>query len=133
MDNSTISALSNALDFGSARIQAISGNLSNVNTPGYKRKDASFASLLEGQEGVDPAPLAPRRTNPRHLSLDAGDFQTSPAITTQGGDSLRADGNNVDVDAEGARLAQAELFYNGAAQMIAGQFSGLKYVIAGGR
>lgn len=133
MDNSTISALSHALDFGSARIQAISGNLSNVNTPGYKRKDASFASLLEGQDGVDPSPLAPRRTNPRHLSLDEGDIQTNPAITTRGSDSVRADGNNVDVDAEGARLAQAELFYNGAAQMIAGQFSGLKYVIAGGR
>ncbi len=125
MDNSTISALSRALDFGSARIGAISGNLSNVNTPGYKRKDASFASLLEGQDGGDSPFLAPRRTNFRHLSLDAGDLQT--------GDSVRADGNNVDIDAEGARLAQAELFYNGAAQLIAGQFSGLKYAIAGGR
>ena len=133
MDNSTISALSRALDFGSARIGAISGNLSNVNTPGYKRKDASFASLLEGQDGGDSPFLAPRRTNFRHLSLDAGDLQTGPAITTQGGDSVRADGNNVDIDAEGARLAQAELFYNGAAQLIAGQFSGLKYAIAGGR
>ncbi len=131
MDNSTISALTHALDFGSTRLQAISNNLSNINTPGYKRKDASFASLLEGQNGGDTLRTSGQAANARHLSLDGGSDPSHPSITTQGGDSARADGNNVDVDAEGARLAQAELFYNANAQMLAGQFSGLKYVIEG--
>ncbi len=131
MDNSTISALTNALDYGSVRLQAISNNLSNINTPGYKRKDASFAALLDAQNADDPQLTTGRLTNARHLSLSEDVDPAHPAIVTQGGDSTRADGNNVDVDAEGARLAQAELFYNGAAQMLAGQFSGLKYVIEG--
>lgn len=134
MDNSTIAALTRALDFGSTRLQAISNNLSNVNTPGYKRKDASFAMLLEGQSGgIDAAPLTGRMTSSRHMPLDMAMDGTHSSIVTVGGDSIRADGNNVDVDAESARLAKAEIFYNGAAQMLAGQFSGLKYVISGGR
>ncbi len=131
MDNSTIAALTNALDFGSTRMQAISNNLSNINTPGYKRKDASFAALLEAQDGGDALRTSAQAGGARRLSLDGDTDPSHPAIVTQGGDSARADGNNVDVDAEGARLAQAELFYNANAQMLAGQFSGLKYVIEG--
>ncbi len=131
MDNSTISALTNALDFGTVRLQAISNNLSNINTPGYKRKDASFAALLDAQNGDDALRTSGQAANARHLSLDGDTDAAHPTLVTQGGDSTRADGNNVDVDAEGARLAQAELFYNASAQMLAGQFSGLKYVIEG--
>ena len=51
MDNSTIDLLGRALDFGSARLQAVSGNLSNVNTPGFKRQDVSFGTLLAQASG----------------------------------------------------------------------------------
>ena len=44
---------------------------------------------------------------------------------------MRPDGNNVDVDAESARLAQAQIYYAGAAQLIQGQFANLKSVIKG--
>ena len=139
MDNSTINALTTALDFGSARLEAISNNLSNVNTPGYKRKDVSFQAMLDtarssdGNGGDDAEMTTGRLTDPRHLSLDDGQAPPNPAIVTEGGESMRADGNNVDVDAEGARLAAAQIYYSGAAQMLQGQFSTLKYVIAGGK
>jgi flagellar basal-body rod protein FlgB len=45
---------------------------------------------------------------------------------------MRADGNNVDIDAEASRLAAASIYYQGAAQLMQGQFAGLKYVISGG-
>ncbi len=131
MDNSTISALTNALDFGTVRLQAISNNLSNINTPGYKRKDASFAALLGAQDGGLPLRTSGQATDARHIAMGGDSDPAHPAIVIQSGDSTRADGNNVDIDAEGARLAQAELFYNASAQMLAGQFSGLKYVIEG--
>ena len=44
---------------------------------------------------------------------------------------MRADGNNVDIDAEGGRLAAAQIYYQGVAQLMQGQFAALKYVIAG--
>ena len=114
MDTSTFTALSQALDLGSARLQAISNNLSNINTPGFKRQDATFAALLQSAEGGD------------------GDGSGSPTLVTQRGGSMRPDGNNVDIDAETSRLAATEIYYQGTSQLLAGQFSGLKYVISGG-
>ncbi len=131
MDNSTIDALTRALDFGSARMGAISGNLSNLSTPGYKRQDVSFDALLQDASGS--ANFTGRTDNPRDLSTTPDDAQSGPAVVTQSNGSARQDGNNVDVDAEGARLATTELFYDGAAQMLSGQFAALKYAIAGGR
>lgn len=115
MDNSVIQSLSSGLDFGSARLQAISNNLSNVSTPGYKRKDVSFESLLQSIS-----------SDSRSASIP------TPAIQEQPGGAMRADGNNVDIDAESSRLAAAEIYYQGVAQLLQGQFSGLKYVISGG-
>ena len=134
MDTSVIQSLSNGLDFGSARMQAISNNLSNVSTPGYRRKDVSFDALLNSITGDDDA-LAQRRTDPRHLSLDSGDASGNPTpnIQDQPGGAMRADGNTVDIDAESSRLAAAEIYYQGVSQLLQGQFSNMKYVIAGGR
>ena len=129
MDNSVIGTLAQALDFGSARLQAISNNLTNVNTPGYKRKDVSFDALLKSAQEDGDLPML--RTDPRHLSSDGGDAP-APTVVTEGGDAMRADGNNVDVDAEGNRLAAAQIYYQGAAQLIQNQFAALKYVIGQG-
>ncbi len=134
MDTSTFTALSQALDLGSARIQAISNNISNVNTPGFKRQDATFAALLQSAEAQGDT-LAQAAPDPRHLTLDddGGRGNGSPALVTQRSGSMRPDGNNVDIDAETSRMAAAEIYYQGAAQLMNGQFSGMKYVIAGGR
>lgn len=131
-----MNALTSALDFGSARLQAISNNLSNINTPGYKRKDVSFQAMLDAANSPDDGGAmlqTGRLTDARHMALDDGEARPNPAIITEGGDAMRADGNNVDVDAEGARLASAQIYYSAAAQMLQGQFSTLKYVIAGGK
>ncbi len=132
MDTSTFTDLSRALDLGSARLQAVSNNISNVNTPGFKRQDATFAALL--QDASSPDSLPQETTDPRHLTFadDPGNASAGPAMTTQSGGSMRADGNNVDIDAETSRLTAAEIYYQGAAQLMSGQFAAMKYVIAGG-
>ena len=134
MDTSTFTSLSRALDLGSARLQAASDNLANVNTPGFKRRDATFAALLQDAQS-DGGPLPQRTTDARHLTLadDPGSEAQGPALTTQTSGSMRADGNNVDIDAETSRLAAAEVYYQGAAQLMSGQFSAMKYAISGGR
>ncbi|BDI30920.1 flagellar basal body rod protein FlgB [Capsulimonas corticalis] len=135
MDNTTINLLSNALDFGSARMQALSNNLSNVNTPGYKRKDASFDSVLAAARGENQDDtLTMRVTDNRDIALpDDGAPKANPAIITTGGGAMRPDGNNVDIDSESTRMAAAQIYYQGAAQLVSGQFSALKYVIGGGK
>ena len=135
MDNTTINLLSSALDFGSARMQALTNNLSNINTPGYKRKDASFEAVLAAANGDNQDDtLAMRVSDDRHQTPpDDGAPKINPAIVTTGGGSMRPDGNNVDIDAETTRMAAAQIYYQGAAQLISGQFSNLKFVIAGGK
>ena len=129
MDTSTITALSQALDLGSARVQAVSNNLSNVNTPGYKRQDATFAALLQSaQEGEGVSQAAP---DPRDLTMDDTARAGSPTFVTQRQGQMRLDGNNVDVDAETSRLAAAEIYFQGATQLLTGQFANLKYAITG--
>ena len=132
MDHSVINTLASALDFGSTRLQAISNNLTNVNTPGYKRKDVSFDALLKSV-GDDGGDLPMLQTDPRHLSADGSESTISPtpAVITQSGDSMRADGNNVDIDLEGSRLAAAQIHYQGVAQLLQNQYAALKYVIQG--
>lgn len=128
-----MNALCSALDFGSARVQTLSNNLSNVSTPNYKRKDVSFQAMLDTAQGDGGGTLPLVTTDPRHISLADEDGRSGPVITTDNSTSMRTDGNNVDVDAEGARLASAQIYYMGAAQMLQGQFAALKYAISGGR
>ncbi len=133
MDTNPITALSQALDLGSARLSAISSNISNVNTPGFKRQDATFAALLDSAEN-DGNALAQATPDPRDLTMDGDPGQTGhPTLTTQQNGAMRPDGNNVDIDAETSRLAAAQIYYEGSAQLLSGQFSALKYVIAGGK
>ena len=131
MDNTTFTALSQALDLGSARMQAISSNISNVNTPGYKRQDATFAALLEAAQSGGA--LDQSADDSRDLSLTDTAGMSGPTLTTRNGGAMRPDGNNVDIDAETSRMAAAQIYYEGASQLMSGQFSGLKYVIAGGK
>ena len=131
MDTSTITALSQALDLGSARVQAISNNLSNVNTPGYKRQDATFAALLQSSEAGDTVSEA--TPDPGDMSLDDTSGGQSPTFVTQRQGQMRLDGNNVDIDAESSRLAASEIYFQGATQLLNVQFSDLKFVIAGGK
>ena len=131
ISTSTISALSQALDLGSMRLQAISNNLSNINTPGFKRQDATFAALLQSAEGGDDLPMA--ATDSRHMTLGEGGGAGSPTLVTQGSGSMRPDGNNVDIDAETSRMAATEIYYQGASQLLSGQFASMKYAISGGR
>lgn len=130
MDNSTISLL-RALDYGSAKQQAIANNMSNVNTPGYKRKDVPFTSLMQDAEDSFDT-LSMRKSNPRHM--DAGETDPlTPTIVTDSSGSMRLDGNNVDIDVEAGRLAETQIFYQGAAQLLQSHYSAIKYVISGGK
>jgi flagellar basal-body rod protein FlgB len=133
MDTNPITALSQALDLGSARLQAISSNISNVNTPGFKRQDATFAALLDSAES-DGSALAQATPDSRDLTMDDDPGQAGrPTFTTQQNVAMRPDGNNVDIDAETSRMAAAQIYYEGSAQLLSGQFSNLKFVIAGGK
>jgi flagellar basal-body rod protein FlgB len=95
----TSSALEVAIRGTEQRQTVLANNLANVNTPGFKRSDVSFQGAL-----ADALQSSGGDTS----VVDATQFST----TTDSSTSMRADGNNVDVDAESANLAKNQLLFD---------------------
>ena len=95
-------ALERALSGASQRHAALSENIANVNTVGYKRKDVDFHSALQaampgGSSAIANVPFA---------------------TATDDAAPVRADGNSVDMDTENAGLAQNALEYEALTQVL---------------
>ena len=123
----TFGALTQALDATALRQEAIASNLANVNTPGYKRKDVSFAlELAARQDG-----LALAGSNAAHLDTPDDSDNAPPKVVTDAAGAMRLDGNNIDPDAEAARLAETEVTYAALTQALSAQFASLRIAITG--
>ncbi len=124
--NKTTSLLSKALDIHSARQEVISGNLANIDTPGYRPKDIDFEKEL--QRAMDTTYTRVRRTNPSHLSGDSGimkeDFNPKMMIT-------ESKTTELNIDSEMAKMAQNNLLYEATARLLSNRLLALKTVIDG--
>lgn len=95
-------ALERAMQGSTLRQEALSENLANVNTPGYRRRDVDFHAALRaampgGSEAVAAVPVG---------------------ATVDSASPMRPDGNSVDVDVEAADLAQNALEYQALASVL---------------
>jgi flagellar basal-body rod protein FlgB len=141
LDSPLMSLLEKSLDYSSTQQSALSANISNINTPGYVRKDASFASVLASASEPDQAldtPLPGITDQPGQLPINAAyasqglsSSDDIPIVSDHSG-AMRSDGNNIDIDTEMSKLAQNQIYYQALTQFESGQLSGLKYVIGGG-
>lgn len=84
------------------RQTVLAANIANANTPGYQARDVqSFASVLEGAGGIEPA-----QTQPGHM---AGTLPTGLASVTSTPPEARAlDGNSVSLDKQLTQVADTE-------------------------
>jgi flagellar basal-body rod protein FlgB len=96
----TSSALEVAIRGTEARQTVLANNLANVNTPGFKRSDVSFQGAL--------ADALQSSSNGSTAGVDDTQFTTTTDTST----SMRADGNNVDVDTESANLSKNQLLFD---------------------
>ncbi len=108
--------LRNAMSRTSDRAGLLAGNLANVNTPGYKRKDVDFAIELE--ERTD-GPKGLQRLAAQGPKTDRG--------------AVRLDGSSVDLEKEVMAMAETEMRFQLLSDMTSRHFSGLKNVIREGR
>lgn len=97
------------LDATELRSKAIANNIANVNTPGYKRKYVTFEDTLDSSLKVDPK---------IELKEDKSD-------------SVRFDGNNVDLENEKVNQAANTLQYNALITMSNTKLAMTKSVISG--
>jgi flagellar basal-body rod protein FlgB len=130
LDTPLMSLLETSLDYSSTQQSAISANLSNLNTPGYQRKDADFATVLSQAAETDGRPAGLLSGS---IPKDGGESADGAVpLVTDTSSPMRVDGNNVDVDIEMSKLAKNQIYYQAVSQFMGGQLSNLKYVIGGG-
>lgn len=97
--------------------EIISQNISNVDTPNYKRRDVDFESVLlkeiqnHGKENVDLDNLQPKIYT---------DYEKS---------SYRMDGNNVDIEVERSAETKVELRYNTLVTRITSQLNRMETIL----
>ena len=119
-----INVLDRAADAAWQRNEAISNNIANVDTPGYKRPDVAFESVLQQALG-----------NNRYESMDdkVANVDLSRlrgrAYLDYANYSYRLDGNNVDIENENVMLAENQLKYQGLISSINQEFTNLKTVM----
>jgi flagellar basal-body rod protein FlgB len=95
----TSAALEVALRGATARQEAISNNLANANTPGFKPTSVSFEGALQSALGSTKDEARIGSVQPSS-SIDAG--------------LMRTDGSGIDVDRQSTELAKTQILFNTA-------------------
>ena len=124
LDSVSINMLNKDLDGLWTRQKAISDNIANVDTPGYKSKSVSFEDQLKAMLSKDEGSESD--------TID-GIQSIQPQTTVSDAESLRLDGNNVDVEQQNVELARTQLNYMYSLRELSDHFSRLKYAITDGK
>lgn len=119
-----INVLNKAADASWLREETIANNIANANTPGYKRKDVDFQSVLRSELG-----------NMKYITLDSKIDHTDlrnlnvSTYVDAGNYSYRIDKNNVDIDTENVELASEKIRYDALLDSMTNELGRLKSVM----
>ncbi|SKC74473.1 flagellar basal body rod protein FlgB [Maledivibacter halophilus] len=128
--NSNIEIYQKSLNASWLKHDAISNNLANQNTPGYKRQDVKFESILK--DYIDENHIKLKTTRNKHFSNNNLN-SLQPEITRELGTSFRKDKNNVNIDVEMAELSKNYIKFNALTRQLSGYLSRIKMSIRGGK
>jgi flagellar basal-body rod protein FlgB len=125
-DTAIMAALGRQMTNAVARESVAASNLANIDTPGYRAQETTFAEALNLELG-GAGELA--QTNTGHLS--ARMFATPGTQDTAG--ASRRDGNNVQLDRELLTMTRAASDFSAAQTALAAKFRLVRYAINEGR
>lgn len=119
----TIGLLQKSLDMRMQNHQAIAANIANVDTPEYRAVHLDFesglrralASSVNGGGGSESFAKVEARVSRKSDPSDIGDH------------------NSVNLDEEMIALAENQMLYDAATQMISKKLAGLRYAISEGK
>lgn len=105
-------ALERYMDLSTLELKLTAGNMANADTPGYRTEGFDFAAEMRrsmealGQQG----------------SAGAAAF-AEPQVGPVGGLLERPDGNDVSMDREGMKMAEAQLQFRAGEALLKNQFT----------
>lgn len=120
-----VNVLDKAADASWTRKSVIDNNIANVDTPGYKRQEVDFESVLKRELGDYKYESLNSKIDHVNLSNLHADTYTDYANY-----SYRMDGNNVDIDVEETELASEQIKYEALTSSISSEFARMKAVIS---
>ena len=118
--------LDKAADASWMREDVITNNIANIDTPGDKRQDVDFESVLQKALGKTKYSSLDKKV--RELNQDLGKLTTT-SYTDAANYSYRLDRNNVDENTENAELASESLRYQLLTTAITNNFSRMQTVL----
>ena len=124
---SIMAALGRQLAKSVAQQGVAAGNLANIDTPGYRAREATFGDVLAGEVQK----LSMTTTDARQLSGVPG-ASSSDSREVQGLPSRR-DGNNVELDRELLTMNKAASDFAAAGAALAAKFRLIRFAINEGR
>lgn len=125
--------LNAALNGSSIKHEAISNNLANVNTPGYKKTTVNFESELRNIIDNRNTKLTLDKTDNSHMGKNIKTLENFESdLNVHRDTSTRRDKNNVNPDIEMIELAKNTIMYNALTDQINRKFSKIQSVIAEG-
>jgi len=118
-----------ALQVRNQRMEVISGNLANANTPGYKARDIDFSQAIKSAQSSQTNSNMVK-THEQHMSSGSRmqadiDFRIPTQPDT-------GDGNNVDVQVERNAFLEAGMRYQAGLTLLDGKFKGMKKALSSG-
>ena len=124
LNNNAMLLAQKSLDVSWAKQKLALDNIANVDTPGYKAKYALFEDELKQRlYGLD------RKGSAREIRQAIKDARME--IRQREDESIRMDGNNVNMDVEELEVSRNTLQYEFALRHISDQLSRLRLAIEG--
>ena len=106
------------LNLSALELKLTAQNMANVDTPGYRTVGFNFAEEMRSAMGEA---LAQRKSEMGGLKIAKRESLVS--IKSIGGLIERPDGNNVSMDREGMKMAEAQLQFRAGVELLKSEFT----------
>lgn len=126
----TMRGLNAVMNFRLANQNVISSNIANADTPGYKAQKMEFEDALRNALDVSGR-LAMEASDPSHF-VKADPGHIDPEIYDNPNGVVHLDGNTVDRNVEMVSMAENQIQYDAATEMIRRKIGMIKYAIGEG-
>ena len=113
-----------ALDLRAKRMEVLSQNIANADTPGFKARDVDFKNVLNNVQQAGSMRTT-HAAHVRHASSAGTDLIYTVPFSTA------VDGNTVDISVEHAKYGKAAAEYQATLRFIEGNIAGVRKALRG--
>ncbi|WP_288127351.1 flagellar basal body rod protein FlgB [Thiomonas sp.] len=123
--------LQTALNLRGYRQQLLAANMANANTPHYKAVDLDFSAALRSALHGQAAGLPLKVEQSRQMTVGGASNPAASFVAYQAGNTVRLDGNSVDMSREQASFQKNSIQYEADLTFLTGKIKMLTSAITG--